>query len=288
MRVPAACLRTFASASRVGPTSPGAGSSIPKDLPQKRELDLRRLGVPQHRDQRHVLLDAALRELRALGRCHARRLRLRGQGAALSHAHAEAQQRRGAARQFLRLGRAAARRQARPDPLAVPAELPLQPREARDLLQAAAARHRAGRCLRPPARPSAEGAGVAAHRPASADPSCHGDSPRELPRSRLHRAAAQARHRAGLRRHRRVAAADGSHRGLRLRPPARLDRALSQRLQPAGAEALGRARGGMARRQADDRWPFHHREAAKAPAVATCSSISTTPTSCRRPRTRCP
>ena len=37
------------------------------------------------------------------------------------------QQCRGAARQFLRLGRAAAGRQARPDPLAVSAELPLQP-----------------------------------------------------------------------------------------------------------------------------------------------------------------
>ena len=47
----------------------------------------------------------------------------------------------------------------------------------------------------------------------------------------LHRAAAPARHRPGLRRHRRMAAADGSHVRLRLLPPARLARALSQRLQ---------------------------------------------------------
>ena len=50
---------------------------------------------------------------------------------------------------------------------------------------------------------------------------------------------APARHRPGLRRHGRLAAADGSHVRLRLLPPARLARALSQRLQRRPSSAAG-------------------------------------------------
>ena len=44
-----------------------------------------------------------------------------------------------------------------------PANFRFNPEEAGGLLRAVAARHRAGRGLRPPARSSTEGAGVAAH-----------------------------------------------------------------------------------------------------------------------------
>src|SRR6185312_17333202 len=105
--------------------------------------------------------------------------------AALSHPHAEAQERRGAARQLLRVRAAAARSQARPDPLAVPTQFPLQPGEARDLLQAAATRLRASCGLWPAPRPSPEKQGVAEERSAPQNPSRDGDPARELPRPGL-------------------------------------------------------------------------------------------------------
>ena len=70
-------------------------------------------------------------------------------------------------------------------------------------------------------------------------------------------------------------------------PPARLDRTLRQRLQPAGARALGRAHRGLAQRQADDRRQFRPSPGSRGAGRATCSSTSTTPTSCRRPRMPC-
>ena len=90
--------------------------------------------------------------VRHLRRADARRFRLRAQGLALHHPHAEAEQRRDAARQLLRLGRAAPGRQARPDPLAVPAAARLRRRALRRLLRAAAARQRRGARPRAPPR----------------------------------------------------------------------------------------------------------------------------------------
>src|SRR5690606_24342785 len=79
------------------------------------------------RDQRLVLLAAAPDELPEVVRGDAARLRLRRQGEPLHHAYEEAEGRRASARQLLRLGRVAARGEARPDPLAVPVEPPFRP-----------------------------------------------------------------------------------------------------------------------------------------------------------------
>ncbi len=75
------------------------------------------------RDQRLVLFAAGAVELGPLVRRDAGRLRLQRQGPALHHPHEAAARDRCADGELLRVGRAAARPQARPGAVAVPAEL---------------------------------------------------------------------------------------------------------------------------------------------------------------------
>ena len=139
-------------------------------------------------------------------------------------------------------------------------------------------RDTSGGGLWPPARPSAEGACLAADGPRRSGCATPSKSATRAFAIRLHRSPAPARHRPGLRRHGRLAAADGSHGRLRLLPPARLARALSQRLQRGRARPLGAAHPRLARRQADARRHLRRRAGAR-PCRATSTSTSTTPTS---------
>ena len=89
---------------------PWRGDFYPEGLPQARELEYAARAAQHDRDQRLVLLAAAADELPRLARADAGRLRVRGQGRALHHAHEEARRRRDAAGELLRVGRARARR----------------------------------------------------------------------------------------------------------------------------------------------------------------------------------
>ena len=259
----------FASAFRAGPTSPGAAVSHPEGLPHKRELahvgsvfptvEINGTFYSMQRPEvfgrwAELMPDDFVFAVKG-PRFLTHMKRLNEPVAPLGNFIASG---------LLRLGR-----QARPDPVAVPAELPLRPREARSLLQAAAARHRAARCLRPPARPPAEGAGLAAHRSASpAAAACARGPPRELPRPGLHRPAAPIRHGAGLRRHGRLAAADGSHR-----PTSSTAACTARASSIAAATAPPRSSrwaeriACVARRQADARRHLRRRDAAEVRAA---------------------
>ena len=95
------------------------------------------------------------------------------------------------------------KRQARPVPLAIPADVPLQARAPRGLLPLAAARHRSRRS-RSRARRDARMTGRSRARDRRESPAAPRgrDPPPELHERRVRRAAAQAPHRAGGRRHR--------------------------------------------------------------------------------------
>ena len=110
---------------------PWRGVFYPPGLRAATRAGVRLADAADDRDQRLVLFAAAAGVVRGMARRDAARLRLRGQGLALHHAHAEAAQRARAARQLLRLGRAAPGRQARADPLAVPAAARLRRRALR-------------------------------------------------------------------------------------------------------------------------------------------------------------
>src|SRR3954466_5704403 len=69
---------------------------------------LRLKGFPHHRDQWHVLFAAALSQFSRLGRDRTRGFHLCGEGPALHHAHAAAEERKGPAGEFFRFRRAPA------------------------------------------------------------------------------------------------------------------------------------------------------------------------------------
>ncbi len=196
-----------------------------------------------------------------VARRDAARLRLRAEGLALHHPHAEAAQRRRAARQLLRLGRAAPARKARADPVAVPAAARLRRRALRRVLLAAAARQ--------PARRSPWRGATTSASPAA--------SWLEIDRVRPLRHAVEIRHPsfvdpafvALLRRHRiALVVADTAGRWplledltrrLRLPAPARRQGALRERLRRRGARSLGGAHRRLARRRPGRRTPAWRR-----------------------------
>src|SRR5690606_14981407 len=89
---------------------------------------LRGASVPEHRDQRQLLLAAAPRELRVLVGRRAGRLRVRGQRLALHHAHAAPRERGDGARELLRVRPLRARPEARPDSMAAAPDAALRAR----------------------------------------------------------------------------------------------------------------------------------------------------------------
>ena len=130
---------------------PWRGVWYPEGLAQRRELEFCGRHFPTRRDQRLVLLAAAPGVLRRLVSRDAAGLPVRGQGLALHHAPAAAEEHRQAARQFLRFRHLQPARQARAVPVAVPAEFGLRPRAVRRILLAAAADYDRGARARAPA-----------------------------------------------------------------------------------------------------------------------------------------
>ncbi len=171
------------------------------------------------------------------------------------------------------------KRQARADPLAVPAAARLRPGRASTP---------SSRCCRatpaPPwrwrARHDGRVAGRAALEIDAVRPLRHAVEVRhrELRRSGLRRAAAAPPDRPRRRRHRGpLAAARGPDRRLRLRAPARRRGALRQRLQRRRARPLGRAHRRLAaRRPGRGRPPGFAAAGTAAQPRATCTATSTT------------
>ena len=193
-----------------------------------------------------------------------------------------------AARELLRVRRARAADEARADPVAAAAEPRLRRRAARGVLrrssrattaEAARARHAARRAARRPSsgrRPTPTGRCGTRWR--SGTPASR--------RPQFIDAAAQARHRAGRRRHRRqVAVHGGRDRRLRLRAAARRRRSCTPAATTTTALDRWAARvrvwaaGGTRRVRALAR-------PAEPATGATCSSTSTTTSRCARPSTR--
>ena len=120
---------------------PVARRLLPQGPAAEAGARLREPGVQLDRDQRHVLLAPAADELPDVVRADAGRLRLLRQGRAVHHAHEEARRRRDGAGELLRVGRAAAAREARADPVATAADAGVQRGAAGELLRPAPARH---------------------------------------------------------------------------------------------------------------------------------------------------
>src|SRR6185503_20929466 len=99
---------------------------LPKGTTAKGGAHVRLEPPAGDRDQWFVLFATAPGELRTLVCRHAGELRLRGEGAPLHHSYAAPPRRAGAVRQLPRFRRVQVGPQARPDPLAVSAELPLR------------------------------------------------------------------------------------------------------------------------------------------------------------------
>lgn len=194
------------------------------------------------RDQRDLLLAAAPRELRAVGRRDPGRFRLLGERAALHHAYPPAPRAAGAARELLRVGPAAARAQAGPDPLAAASELQVRAAASRGVPGPAAALD-GGR------GPDGAGPRSVAVRP-GLDPRRGGPSaaarargpPRVLSDAGIRRDPAPAGRRARDGRHGGQVAflrrADG---GFLLRPAARRRGAVHERLHAVRAAPVGAA-----------------------------------------------
>ena len=125
---------------------------------------------------------------------------VRGQGPALHHPHQAAARDRDPARQFLRLGRLAARGEARSRAVAIPAELPLFGRASRPFLLAAAARHRSRRGTRRTPQRVARRPRLGQDRATARIAARDRDPPPELSRPGLRRALAPAPGGARLRR----------------------------------------------------------------------------------------
>src|SRR6185503_10976204 len=104
------------------------------------------------RDQRLLLLAAATKQLRAVARADAGRLRLLSQRPTLHHAHEEARRRRGAAGQLLRFGSAGPRRPAGAGAVAAAADAGLRRRPPCRVLRAPATDHTGRRVAGGPPR----------------------------------------------------------------------------------------------------------------------------------------
>src|SRR5688572_391479 len=117
-----------------------------------RRAEIRGRAVCDDRAQRELLFAAEARVLQALVRAGAVGLRVRDQGVALHHTHAAVARRRDSAREFLRLGRARARGEARAATLAAAADVEARRRAAREVFRAVAAHDERGREARAPAR----------------------------------------------------------------------------------------------------------------------------------------
>ena len=205
----------------------------------------------QHRDQRLVLLAAAAGVLPGLGGADARRLPFRGQGRPVRHPPQAAARRPGPARELPRLGGARAGREARAAAVAAAAAPALRPRPARAVPRAAAPHDRCGGARWPSSTTSASTAARTPQRtptgrcgtrwrsatPASATPAF-------VELLREHDVALVVADSAGT-----WPVLRGADGRLRLRPAARRDGALHERLHPRGVGRLGREGAGVARRR---------------------------------------